>query len=115
MSTLIGVGGGTYTIFYFMIHGREIKDCTLTANFVGIFIGLMSIVGYYGYVALASVHNVVTSSGIIDSTGKAILIASGMLAGPIGVRLQRIAPAALIKKVIVLLLAASSSYVLFET
>ena len=113
MSTLIGVGGGTYTIFYFMIHGREIKDCTLTANFVGIFIGLMSLIGYYGYVAVASVQNVATSSDIIDGTGKAILIISGVIAAPIGVKLQKMAPAAVIKKLIVSILIASSSYVFF--
>ncbi len=112
ISTLIGVGGGTYTIFYFMTHGREVKDCTLTANFVGIFIGMMSLVGYYGYVAVASASHVATSTSTIDTVGKAILIASGVLAGPFGVKLQKKAPAALIKTVIVLILAASSSYVL---
>ena len=113
ISTLIGIGGGTYTIFYFMIHGREIKDCTLTANFVGIFIGLMSLIGYYGYVAAASAQNVANSSGIIDGTGKAMLIISGVVAAPIGLKLQEVAPAELINKLIVFILVASSSYVFF--
>jgi uncharacterized membrane protein YfcA len=113
ISTLIGVGGGTYTIFYFLIHGREIKDCTLTANFVGIFIGLMSLIGYYGYVAVASTSHVATSSGIIDATGKTVLIVCGVLTAPMGVKLQSRAPASLIKKLIVYMLAASSSYVFF--
>lgn len=112
ISTLIGVGGGTYTIFYFLIHGRAIKDCTLTANFVGIFIGLMSIVGYYGYAAFASFGNVAGAS-VIDATGKIILFVAGALAAPIGVMLQRKAPAALIKRLIVFFLLASSSSVLF--
>jgi uncharacterized membrane protein YfcA len=113
MSTLIGVGGGTYTIFYFMIHGTEIKDCTLTANFVGIFIGLMSLIGYYGYFFVTSVNHVGTSAGFIDLTGKVILIACGVLAAPVGVKLQRIAPSTLIKKLVVYILASSSGYVLF--
>jgi uncharacterized membrane protein YfcA len=115
VSTLIGVGGGTYTIFYFMIHGRGIKDCALTANFVGIFVGLMSLVGYYGYVAVASVHDIATGSDSISPAGMAILVAAGVLAGPVGVKLQALAPAALIRKLIILVLAASSSYVLFQT
>lgn len=115
ISTLIGVGGGTYTIAYFMTHGREIKDCTLTANFVGIFVGLMSIVGYYGYITLASTQNLTTTShSVIDGLGAAILIVAGMLTGPSGVKLQRVLPAASIKKIIVAILAISACYVLFS-
>ena len=65
VSTLIGVGGGTYTIFYFLVHGREIKDCTLTSNFVGIFIGLMGIVGYYGYALVSTGGSLVVGHGIM--------------------------------------------------
>lgn len=111
-STLIGVGGGTYTIFYFMVHGRELKDCTLTANFVGIFIGLMSLVGYYGYAAIESAGRAAARTSVIDGTGMTLLIAAGVLAAPFGVQLQRRAPAALIKRSLVMILAASSIYVL---
>jgi uncharacterized protein len=113
VSTLIGVGGGTYTIFYFLTRGRDIKDCTLIANFVGIFIGAMSIAGYYGCVAFASPNHIATSHSIIDAVGKAILIIFGIAACPLGVKLQKRLPAGMIKKTIVLTLAASSCYVLF--
>jgi uncharacterized membrane protein YfcA len=113
VSTLIGVSGGTYTIFYFMIHGTEIKDCTMTANFVGIFIGFMSLIGYYGYFVVASASNVAISAGFMDLTGKLILMTCGILAAPVGVKLQRIAPSAHIKKLVVYVLATSSSYIFF--
>jgi len=113
VSTLIGVGGGTYTIFYFLVHGREIKDCTLTSNFVGIFIGLMGIVGYYGY-ALASPGHALAGTPAIDALGKVLLIACGVIASPLGVRLQSRLPAAAIRKIVVLVLACSSAYVLLH-
>jgi uncharacterized membrane protein YfcA len=109
LSTLIGVGGGTYTIFYFLVHGREIKDCTLTANFVGIFVGLMGVVGYYG--SLAATKGAL-SGHVIDVTGQWLLIGCGALASPVGVRLQARVPASGIKKLVVLFLALSSGYAL---
>lgn len=113
LSTLIGVGGGTYTIAYGLLNGRGIKDCTVTANYVGIFIGLMSLVGYYGYTELASLHSAVVDRNLIDGTGKAILIVAGVVFGQVGVRLQALLPAATIKQTIVWILVASSMYVLF--
>ena len=112
ISTLIGVGGGTYTICYFMVHGRAVKDCTLTANFVGIFIGLASLTGYFGYMFFAAGPEVNSGQSIISMSGKVVLIMAGVVAAPIGVKLQSMTPAHLIKRIIVLLLAASSSYVL---
>jgi len=111
ISTLIGVGGGTYTMFYFLLHGRQIKDCTLTSNFVGIFIGLMSIVGYYG-----ATNGTAPPGGphAIDTLDKVILVIAGIAVSPIGVRLQSRLPAAAIRKMVVLVLAASSSYVLLS-
>jgi len=113
VSTLIGVGGGTYTIFYFLVHGRQVKDCTLTSNFVGIFIGLMGIVGYYGYTLLSAGGSLAGDHGI-SALGKVVLIAFGVITSPLGVRLQSRLPAAAIKKLVVLVLAASSSYVLLH-
>lgn len=113
VSTLIGVGGGTYTIFYFLVHGREIKDCTLTSNFVGIFIGLMGIVGYYGYALLSAGGSLAGHHGI-SALGKVLLIGFGVIASPLGVRLQSRLPAAAIKKTVVIVLACSSSYVLLH-
>lgn len=114
VSTLIGVGGGTYTIFYFLVHGRQIKDCTLTSNFVGIFIGLMGIVGYYGYTLLSADGSLAGDHGV-DALGKVVLIGFGVISSPLGVRLQSRLPAAAIKKLVVLVLAASSTYVLLHT
>ena len=113
LSTLIGVGGGTYTIAYGLLNGRAIKDCTVTANYVGIFIGLMSLVGYYGYTELASFHSGVVDRNLIDGIGMTILIVAGVVFGPIGVRLQAVLPAATIKQAIVWILVTSSMYVLF--
>ena len=114
VSTLIGVGGGTYTIFYFLVHGREIKDCTLTSNFVGIFIGLMGIVGYYGCTLTMSASGLPVGAHGISGLEKVILIGFGVVASPLGVRLQSRLPAAAIKKIVVLVLACSSSYVLLR-
>jgi uncharacterized membrane protein YfcA len=113
VSTLIGVGGGTYTIFYFLVHGREIKDCTLTSNFVGIFIGLMGIVGYYGCTLLSPGSSLAGGHGM-STLGKVVLIGFGVVASPLGVRLQCRLPAAAIKKIVVIVLACSSSYVLLR-
>jgi uncharacterized membrane protein YfcA len=113
VSTLIGVGGGTYTIFYFLVHGREIKDCTLTSNFVGIFIGLMGIVGYYGCTLMSSGGSPASHHGI-SALGEVVLIGFGVIASPLGVRLQSRLPAAAIKKIVVILLACSASYVLLR-
>ncbi|MEP6872986.1 MAG: sulfite exporter TauE/SafE family protein [Burkholderiales bacterium] len=109
VSTLIGVGGGTYTMFYFLVHGRQIKDCTLTANFVGIFIGLMGVVGYYGS---AAANGASTTSYAIDAASQLLLIGCGAVASPLGVRLQSYVPSAAIKKLVVLILVLSSSYAL---
>jgi uncharacterized membrane protein YfcA len=111
VSTLIGVGGGTYTMFYFLLHGRQIKDCTLTSNFVGIFIGLMSVVGYYTATNGAASPG---APGTIDIWGKVILVIAGIAVSPLGVRLQSRLPAAAIKKMVVLVLALSSFYVLLS-
>lgn len=114
ISTLIGVGGGTYTIAYFMTHGREIKDCTLTANFVGFFIGLMSLIGYYSAVTFATAGVVASSASAIDWSGKTVLILAGIVASPMGVKIQNKLPATAIKKIIVVALAISSMYVLLK-
>jgi uncharacterized membrane protein YfcA len=113
VSTLIGVGGGTYTIFYFLVHGRAIKDCTLTSNFVGIFIGLMGIVGYHGvaWISPAGMH---PAPPALDMLGKAVLVVAGVLASPLGVRLQSRLPAPRIRQLVVLVLAMSSSWVLLR-
>ena len=113
ISTLIGVGGGTYTIFYFLIHGWQIRNCTLIANFVGIFIGLASIMGYFGYVFFTPAEYSNTGQHTIDAMGKVILIIAGMFAAPSGVKLQSVMPARMIKRLIVVMLAISSSYVMF--
>jgi len=113
VSTLIGVGGGTYTIFYFLVHGREIKDCTLTSNFVGIFIGLMGVVGYYGCTLMSAGGSPAGDHGI-SALGKVVLIGCGVIASPLGVRLQSRLPAAAIKKIVVMALACSASYVLLR-
>lgn len=105
LSTLIGVGGGTYTIFYFLVHGRPIKDCTLSANFVGIFIGLMGIVGH-----VASTAGSVPLPHAIGSAGRVLLVACGAAASPLGVRLQARAPSGAIRKAVVAMLALSSTY-----
>lgn len=111
MSTLIGVGGGTYTIFYFLMHGRSIKDCTATSNFVGIFIGLMGLVGYHG-AALAG--GATPAAVAIDGWGQLILIGAGFVATPLGVRWQSRLPAVAIRRAVVLSLALSSSWVLLR-
>jgi len=107
LSTLIGVGGGTYTIFYFLIHGRPIKDCTLSANFVGIFVGLMGIVGH-----VASTTGSAALPHAIGTGGRMLLIACGAAATPLGVRLQSRAPSGAIRKAVVAVLALSSAYAL---
>ena len=111
VSTLIGVGGGTYTMFYFLMHGRQIKDCTLTCNFVGIFIGLMGVVGYYG---CTMVGYAPVADPSISALGKVVLIGAGVAASPLGVQLQSRLSAAAIKKTVVVVLSLSASYVMLH-
>jgi uncharacterized membrane protein YfcA len=105
-STFIGVGGGTYTMFYFLVQGRSIKDCALTSSVVGIFIGLMGVVGYGGSHATRSVP---MSSHVLDTVSQLLLIGCGALASPLGLRLQSHVPPAAVRTLMFLILALSSA------
>ena len=105
ISGSVGLAGGIFLVL--LIHGRPIKDCTLSANFVGIFVGLMGIVGQ-----VASTTGSAALPHAIGTGGRMLLIACGAAANPLGVRLQSRAPSDAIRKAVVAMLALSSTYAL---
>ena len=112
ISTLMGGTGGTYTILYFHIgYGKEIKDCTVVSNFTGIFIGLMSIVGYFSSFLI---HNQYSGDNIINIIGSMLLITMGGIGSWVGAKYQKKFDNKLIKKFIVVILLLSASYTLYS-
>ncbi|MDB5848420.1 MAG: hypothetical protein JWP29_2172, partial [Rhodoferax sp.] len=73
---------------------------------------LMGIVGHYGY-AISAGGSHARDHGI-GTLEKAVLIVCGVVASPLGVRLQSRLPAAAIKKTVVVVVACSASYVLLR-
>lgn len=107
VSTLIGVGGGTYTIAYFVYGaGSRFRDAIATANLAGLTIGALSVAGYL--ISLSSHPNHASSSGPISAFGMALVIAAGMLCAPLGVRLSRILPTKTLKQILIGALMVSS-------
>ncbi len=110
VSTLIGVGGGTYTIAYFVYGAkRKFQDAIATANMTGLIIGALSVLGYL--VSLAFVRESVGApqhESPISGVGMVILIVSGMLFSTLGVRLSRKMPVAILRKILVFALVLSA-------
>jgi uncharacterized membrane protein YfcA len=112
VSTLIGVGGGTYTIAYFVYgSGAKFRDAIATANLTGLTIGALSVVGYL--VSLLAFRESAAGSGPLTAMGMVLLIVAGMASAPLGVRLSRILPTKTLRQILIFALIVSSLKLLF--
>lgn len=115
VSTLIGVGGGTYTIAYFVYAAkRKFQDAIATANMTGLIIGALSVAGYL--VSLAYVDSAADTSqpSPISTLGMVILIISGVIFSSIGVRMSRKLPTKVLRKILVVALIISACRLLIS-
>ncbi|MGY4827810.1 sulfite exporter TauE/SafE family protein [Sphaerotilaceae bacterium SBD11-9] len=109
VSTLIGVGGGTYTIAYFVYAAkRKFQDAIATANMTGLIIGALSVVGYL--ISLLYVDHTATANQAspISPIGMVILIVSGVVFSSVGVRMSRKLPTKVLRKILVIALIISA-------
>ena len=112
VSTLIGVGGGTYTIAYFVYGtGSKFRDAIATANLTGLTIGALSVAGYL--VSLVAFRASAAGHGPLTATGMGLLIVAGMASAPLGVRLSRKMPTKTLKQILIFALIVSSLKLLF--
>jgi len=114
VSALIGVGGGTYTIAYFVYGtGTKFRDAIATANVTGLVIGALSVVEYLTSLLLFR-HEPEDASGPISSIGMATMIAAGVLAAPLGVRNSNKLPVKRLKQILVVALMISAARLLLS-
>jgi uncharacterized membrane protein YfcA len=108
VSTLIGVGGGTYTIAY-MVHAarRPFREAIATANFSGLVIGAFSVVGFaVAKLAQGSRPDVHTHG--IGAAGIALLIVSGAICSGMGVRVAQRVQTKTLKNILIGVLVVSA-------
>lgn len=109
VSTLIGVGGGTYTIAYFVYAAkRKFQDAIATANMTGLIIGALSVAGYLVSLFFMDSATSDNQPSPISPVGMVILIVSGVIFSSLGVRLSRKLPTKILRKIIVVALAISA-------
>lgn len=114
VSTLIGVGGGTYTIAYFVYGtGTKFRDAIATANLTGLVIGILSVAGYFASLLLFA-HQTNAASSPISNLGMAVLISAGMLAAPLGVRISTKLPVKRLRQILVVALMFSATRLLLS-
>jgi uncharacterized protein len=113
VSTLIGVGGGTYTIAYFVYGaGARFRDAIATANLTGLTVGVLSVLGYLSSLVLFR-HEPAQSTGPISMYGMVAMIVSGVLAAPLGVRLSHQLPTKTLRQILILALMVSAGRLLW--
>jgi uncharacterized membrane protein YfcA len=112
-STAIGIGGGAYTTAY-MVYGprRSLRDAIAAGNVTGLAVGALSVVGYLASLAIVGSEPGATSP--ISGVGMALMLAGGVACSGIGVKLSRKLPTAMLKKILVGLLALSAIRLLFS-
>jgi uncharacterized membrane protein YfcA len=110
VSTLIGVGGGTYTIAYFVYAAkRKFQDAIATANMTGLIIGLLSVLGYLASLVLVEpAPGAAQHASPISTLGMVILIVSGVVFSSLGVRVSRRMPTKVLRKILVVALIVSA-------
>jgi uncharacterized membrane protein YfcA len=113
VSTLIGVGGGTYTIAYFVYgSGARFRDAIATANLTGLTVGVLSVVGYLSSLVLFQ-HSGPQSSGPISVYGMVAMVVSGVVAAPLGVRLSQRLPTKTLRQILIFALMVSAGRLLW--
>ena len=109
VSTLIGVGGGTYTIAYFVYAAkRKFQDAIATANMTGLIIGALSVLGYLASLLYVDTGASSNHESPISPAGMVILIVSGVIFSSVGVRLSRKLPTKVLRKILVFALIISA-------
>ena len=112
VSTLIGVGGGTYTIAYFVYGaGARFRDAIATANLTGLTIGTLSVVGYLSSQVLF--QQPAHEAGPISIYGMAAIIVTGVVAAPLGVRLSQKLPTKTLRQILIFALMVSAGRLLW--
>ncbi len=113
VSTLIGVGGGTYTIAYFVYgSGARFRDAIATANLTGLTIGALSVAGYLSSQVLFQ-HQPAESAGPISVYGMVAMIVAGVAAAPLGVRLSQKLPTKTLRQILIFALMVSAGRLLW--
>lgn len=108
VSTLIGAGGGSYTIAYFVYGaGVRFRDAIATANVTGFAVGALSVAGYLFSVLL---HRAETGDalGPISTWGMAAVILAGVVAAPLGVRISSVLPTRALRHILIGALCVSA-------
>jgi uncharacterized membrane protein YfcA len=116
VSTLIGVGGGTYTIAYFVYATKtRFQDAIATANMTGLLIGGLSVAGYLVSLAISGVTlRADAAAEPISAVGLVVLIVAGVFFSPLGVRFSRLLPTKTLRLILILALIISASRLLLN-
>lgn len=114
-STLIGIGGGAYTIAY-MVYGprRSLRDAIAAGNVTGVAVGALSVAGYGVSLLMAREHGLENRPTLISPQGMAVLIVGGVVFSALGVKLSRTIPTSTLRKILVGLLAVSAVRLLIQ-
>jgi uncharacterized membrane protein YfcA len=114
ISSLIGGGGGSYTIAYFVRWvGADFRDAIAAANLSGFIIGALSVIGY-GVSLIAFQGHAQASEGALGSLWKFLLIICGLIAAPWGVRVSAMVRVRTLRKWIVAMLCVSALNLLWR-
>ncbi len=115
VSTLIGVGGGTYTIAYFVYGaGSRFRDAIATANLTGLTVGALSVLGYLSSLVLFRHPDSATEAGPISAMGMVVLILAGTAAAPLGVRWSTKLPTKTLRQILIFALMISAGRLLWS-
>lgn len=113
VSTAIGVGGGAYSTAYFTYGARlAFRDALATANLTGLVIGGLAVSTFviglftHGLDMKALVHGPVSPVGLIT------LVATGVVATPLGVKASAYVPTKTLRMSIIFLLLVSAGRLL---
>lgn len=109
VSTLIGVGGGTYTIAYFVYGaGAHYRDAIATANLAGLAVGALSVTGYLATLLFFDAAAQPHSLGPITGWGMASVVVAGAAAAPFGVAASRHLPVRALRHILIGVLVISA-------
>jgi uncharacterized protein len=86
ISTLIGIGGGTYITAFMTVFGRPIYQSIATASAFGPIIAIPATLGFM-WAGLGAEGLPPASIGYVSLLGAALMIPTSVLAAPLGVRL----------------------------
>jgi len=115
MSTLIGVGGGSYTIAYFVYGaGSRFRDAIATANLTGLTVGALSVLGYLSTLVFFKHPEAVAGTGPISTWGMVVLVVAGTAAAPLGVKWSTRLPTKTLRQTLIFALLISAGRLLWS-